>query len=362
MVLTTEDSQGKPISLGSGFFVRDYIIATNYHVVKGASRVYAKHPSSPNDPNDPVDVMIANEFAYPQRAYLAAVDEQDDLALLVVYKFKTRPLALAKNGVAVGDPIYVAGNPEGLEGTFSQGIVSALRGRAYVQITAPISHGSSGGPVLNSRGEVVGVATVMLKEGQNLNFAIPVPRLVSLLAKYKAEDEPDRVLDRMLAEKEATAQGTSPRPQPQPSPEPQPSLEETISWLKDKLEGSERASGDLIFEIPYLDITISQAGPPPHACTMYMTRRVSSVHVSSVEIYEVILSQASEAQTGRNKSGESGVWLYFPRGVFYREGRETKKTDAITLFTRDEDLAERVAKAFNHVIKLCGGGPKKEPF
>lgn len=86
-----------------------------------------------------------------------------------------RPLTLAKsNRIAVADVVYVAGNPEGLEGTFSQGIVSALRGRDYVQITAPISHGSSGGPVLNSRGEVIGVAVVAIEEGQNLNFDLSI--------------------------------------------------------------------------------------------------------------------------------------------------------------------------------------------
>jgi len=91
-------------------------------------------------------------------------------------------LPLAKNNRdAVGDVVYVAGNPEGFEGTFSQGIVSALRGSEYFQITAPISHGSSGGPVLNNRGEVIGVAAGIFSQGQNLNFAIPVSKLAPML-------------------------------------------------------------------------------------------------------------------------------------------------------------------------------------
>lgn len=84
--------------------------------------------------------------------------------------------------MAVGDTVYVAGNPEGLEGTFSQGIISAVRGR-YIQITAPISHGSSGGPVLNQKGEVIGIAASSFNEGQNLNFAIGVSDLQLLLGR-----------------------------------------------------------------------------------------------------------------------------------------------------------------------------------
>lgn len=81
----------------------------------------------------------------------------------------------------IGDTVYEVGNPEGLEGTFSQGIISGLRGTDYIQITAPISPGSSGGPVINQYGEVIGIATSFNKEGQNLNFAIPVAKLALLL-------------------------------------------------------------------------------------------------------------------------------------------------------------------------------------
>jgi hypothetical protein len=71
---------------------------------------------------------------------------------------------------------------KGWRGTFSRGNVSAIRGaKGVIQITAPISHGSSGGPVLDERGEVIGVAAGILSEGQNLNFAIPVSKLAELL-------------------------------------------------------------------------------------------------------------------------------------------------------------------------------------
>jgi len=71
-----------------------------------------------------------------------------------------------------------------LEGTFSEGIVSAIRelpSRKIIQITAPISSGSSGGPILNGSGQVIGVAVATILDGQNLNFAIPSSDLVGLI-------------------------------------------------------------------------------------------------------------------------------------------------------------------------------------
>src|SRR5208283_140038 len=76
------------------------------------------------------------------------------------------------------------GNPEGLEATFSKGIVSAIRPQAgLLQIDAPISSGSSGGPVVDKRGEVIGLAVSSLIEGQNLNFAVPIRYVMGMHAE-----------------------------------------------------------------------------------------------------------------------------------------------------------------------------------
>lgn len=80
----------------------------------------------------------------------------------------------------VGDKIYVIGSPQGLTNTLSEGLISGFRKTKdgeWIQITAPISSGSSGGPVLNTAGEVIGVTTAFLSEGQNLNFAVPVSQV-----------------------------------------------------------------------------------------------------------------------------------------------------------------------------------------
>src|SRR5262249_45270986 len=98
-----------------------------------------------------------------------------DLAIL---KFAANGAAFLKLGQSAdaveGQRVLVIGSPEGLQGTVSDGIISAFReNRSMIQITAPISPGSSGSPVMNESGEVIGVATMVTKEGQNLGFAIP---------------------------------------------------------------------------------------------------------------------------------------------------------------------------------------------
>ena len=128
-----------------------------------------------------------------------AIDETNDLVLLEVstrvkdpellkiYRqlLPIQPLSVGNSDdVKVGAPVYVAGNPKGLEGTFSSGIISSRRGKhteERLQMTAPVSSGSSGGPVLNNKGEVIGIAFMTIEGGQNLNFAIPSNYLKTLL-------------------------------------------------------------------------------------------------------------------------------------------------------------------------------------
>ena len=168
------DSTGETISIGSGFFVRQDLIATNYHVIEGAARGTAK--------------LVGKYTTYTIKG-VTATNKSNDLALLKVSAYGVKPLPLGNSDrVKVGTQVYVAGNPKGLEGTFSDGIISSKRGGyvdARLQMTAPISAGSSGGPVLNTRGEVIGVSFASLESGQNLNFAIPSNYLKTLLTISK---------------------------------------------------------------------------------------------------------------------------------------------------------------------------------
>ena len=116
---------------------------------------------------------------------IVAIDTDWDLVVLKTSATNGQVLPLGSSvAVSVGDIVYAVGNPQGLEGTFSQGIVSSIRefdsGR-LLQITAPISEGSSGGPVISARGEVIGISVGQLDDGQNLNFAIPAEYLKNIL-------------------------------------------------------------------------------------------------------------------------------------------------------------------------------------
>ena len=174
VLLGMRGANGQLVSVGSGFFVRSDVVATNLHVIEGATEGYAR--------------IVGQEVRY-DIAGTVGIDTQRDLALLKIVAGKAPPMRLGDSReIAVGDEIYAIGNPLGLEGTFSQGIISGIRklnSGTMFQITAPISRGSSGGPVLNNRGEVIGVAVATFKGGQNLNFAIPASYLTALLRNIK---------------------------------------------------------------------------------------------------------------------------------------------------------------------------------
>ena len=170
--LEMKDSTGKTLGFGSGFFVRENLIATNYHVIEGATQGTVK--------------LVSKYTTYTIEGF-TATDKINDLALLKVTAYGIRPLPLGNSDdVKIGATVYVAGNPKGLEGTFSDGIISSKRGgyaKERLQMTAPISPGSSGGPVLNRKGEVIGVSFMTVDGGQNLNFAIPSRYIGVLLAR-----------------------------------------------------------------------------------------------------------------------------------------------------------------------------------
>ena len=176
VLVATQDANGEPLKYGSGFFVRPGHIATNHHVIERATKIYFK--------------LVGQETTYWIED-IVATDPTHDLALLRVSSVNIPVLSLANSdSVQIGENVYAVGNPRGWEGTVSDGIVSSIRGEGnnkWIQITAPISPGNSGGAVLNSRGEVIGVATLSYQAdyAQNLNFAIPSNYLKTLLSEVR---------------------------------------------------------------------------------------------------------------------------------------------------------------------------------
>jgi len=161
---------------GTGFFMAPGdCFLTNYHVLAQAVRA---------------EVRTAEGRCYPVRGVVAA-DPDWDLVAAAVASFPEgiAGLNISRAVPEVGERVAVVGSPLGLEHTLSDGVVSAIRrtsGGHYLQISAPVSTGSSGSPVINMKGEVVGIASLQVIKGQNLNFAVPGSRALALQEKAVA--------------------------------------------------------------------------------------------------------------------------------------------------------------------------------
>ena len=158
-------------SVGSGFVVRDDgTIVTNLHLVSGASEAVIVLP----DGRELEDIEIL------------AADADHDLVLLRSADASLPPLLLGDSDeVTPGERVVAIGNSPEPEGAVSDGLLSAVReiaeGLQVLQISAPLPEDASGGPLLNERGDVIGVATLVVSQGKNLSFAIPVNALKPLL-------------------------------------------------------------------------------------------------------------------------------------------------------------------------------------
>lgn len=164
VVLIAGIKNGQEVALGSGFIVNSQgTIITNHHVIEAA------HPAIVKMKNGDIyeDISIIN------------FSERQDIAILKISGFDLPSVKLGNsNNVRVGERVIVIGNPHGYENTISDGLLSQIRdsGKGYFlhQISAPISAGSSGSPVFNQKAEVIGIATLSDKLGQNLNFSVPI--------------------------------------------------------------------------------------------------------------------------------------------------------------------------------------------
>jgi tetratricopeptide (TPR) repeat protein len=171
VLIQTFDKDNKALGQGSGFFVNNKgHIVTNHHVLEGAYRATIKTSSG---------------MEYPVEGVIAKNTDADIVKLHVnVPDASVNFLKLTPKVPSEGEDIVVIGNPLGLESTVSNGIVSAVRDiptfGKILQITAPISPGSSGSPVVNMKGEVIGIATLVVTKGQNLNFAVPSDKILKL--------------------------------------------------------------------------------------------------------------------------------------------------------------------------------------
>ena len=177
--VNVHDGAMKPLGHGSGFFVSaDGLVVTNYHVIDGAG-----------------DATVERSDGGRLRVQgVAAIDATHDLVLLKVAPADDRPLPTLTIGAgpppAVGTTVYAIGHPLGLRNVLSEGLVSGLgdpdRGQDFIQTSAAISPGSSGGPLMTADGVVVGVTTATVRGAQNMNFAMTAGRVRRLLGRPRA--------------------------------------------------------------------------------------------------------------------------------------------------------------------------------
>lgn len=172
MIISYKD--GIPFSQGSGFFIEENTIITNYHCIEDADNIEFKLSGKDEIYRGAKVVKASCDYD------LAIIKTKDSFPFLRIDSLSNEK---------IGTKIYTIGNPRGLEGTISDGILSGRRLNndiEYLQITAPISSGNSGGPVLNEKGLVIGVSTFTFKNSQNLNFAVPIKYLTKCTDYHSA--------------------------------------------------------------------------------------------------------------------------------------------------------------------------------
>ncbi|MHB8132460.1 MAG: trypsin-like peptidase domain-containing protein, partial [Mobilitalea sp.] len=168
--IEVRDFNGIPLANGSGFIIGSTgKIATNYHLIKGAYSAKVK--------------------TYDGKVYnvskVLAYDSKQDLAILKIDATGIQTVTLGDSDkIATGDKIYTIGNPEGMDNTMSDGIIGTkskvVDGISYIQISAPISSGTSGGVLVNEQAEVIGMTTKNVTDGQNLYFSTPINLLKAI--------------------------------------------------------------------------------------------------------------------------------------------------------------------------------------
>src|ERR1039457_4433569 len=204
--------QGKTESgeiLGSGFIVsKDGKIVTNLHVIRDMKTA---------------SVQLANGETFDSISVLAT-DERRDLAIVQIPGIDLPTLGLGNSDfLTVGEPLVIVGSPRGLEGTVTAGILSSVRdsgeGFNVLQTDAAVNPGNSGGPLVNNKGQAIGVVSFKLRSAEGLNFAVPINYVRGLLNNLHQPVSLEQLRrSPVVASSDQRGSGAS--------------LKETLDWLK----------------------------------------------------------------------------------------------------------------------------------
>ena len=179
VTVVTSSADGTPLMTGSGVHIGGGAIVTNCHVLEGAEIAWISH----GDQRLATDETLASD---PDWDVCVLKSE------IVLPAARTAP----STSSAVGDRVYAIGSPRGLSLTLSDGLISGKHapedgGTEVLQVTTPISPGSSGGGLFNEYGQLIGITTMYLEDSQQLNFAIPIERAIRLIHSPVARESLD---------------------------------------------------------------------------------------------------------------------------------------------------------------------------
>jgi V8-like Glu-specific endopeptidase len=359
--IVMSDKDGHAIAQGSGFLVsNDGRVLTNYHVIKNGSSAIVKLPDG----------------AFFAVDGVLATDKARDIAVIKAHGENFRTVTLGdSDGLQVGEEVVAIGNPLSLESTVSNGIVSGIRtvkeeGGKFLQITAPISPGSSGGPLFNMAGEVVGITTLHLEGGENLNFAIPVnearPLLLARFSKVSGfPNEPES------SSQTAQVQGSV------------DDLQTTLHWMEIISENDGWRPSTLSRDLGALYVRERNTISSVDGCSVTTTDKwfvlknpsnlldddtvldnttsatfnladidpsrihIQPTHIDKFPVWAVSFSRSDDT----DRIQETRQWGSARRTNFIR---------TVGLIFSDEESATRFVRAIKHAVELCGG--KGAPF
>jgi S1-C subfamily serine protease len=369
---------GDEVAQGSGFIIAKNRVVTNYHVIEGLSEAYAR---------------FADGHTESVQGVVTA-DKSQDIAVLEV-PTSGRPSLPLGDDIALreGDPVLALGAPRGLDLTLTNGIVSAFRnagGQFLIQNTAPIAPGSSGGPLLNSSGQVIGITSMLLTNTPGVYFSIGISQVRALLKAPATASQP-------------FAQWASGK-----SVNASPSLSETFAWIKGKVEAN--AGGRFRNDDPVVengvhgaiqevsDVRLLQG---EDECVFLLKRKsrdslqlgqgcestIEDNYSESLPMYylkdatEMLVYQADVPAVDLKFEGKK-VLMHSVRSAVTKgcidSSNNGASPDSSNDFRNDfslleiyqvptednEHLAERLADAFKHAAELCVGRKPKsnEPF
>ncbi|MFI5095375.1 MAG: S1C family serine protease [Candidatus Acidiferrales bacterium] len=370
VVIVADDQNTQREALGSGFLVSRDRIATNHHVLEGMKEAY----------------VLFSDGAIKRVSGVVADSVQQDLIILRVETGKRPSLPLGDElSLQQGDPVYALGAPKGLELSFTNGIVSSFRksdAQFLIQTTAAIAPGSSGGPLFDRAGKVVGVTTSMVTDAQGIYFSVGIGDVKRLLrtppgvalsfdewAKQQDSKPPSGALN-----KSAPNQG--------------PSLQDTISWMQDfsKAHGIRFSDGrdgrssveNAFFPDPVHEKHPLFQKPSVPGCAVWTTRdlhggkpgeinaalqffNLGDINPDSVKAdeYGNVLFETTDP-SGKIEVTESldpsitSMKLFTPEGWAQGHTIETQHFLGLLIFDSAES-AQRFASALKHAVILCGG-------